>query len=371
MGIFSLKSKKAKTLNRSRGKPNPHSDKDEIKSFRENQAAEGAGDTRDLGYRDVTLQKIVGSVGRYRDFDRRFRLKRNMPPERLQGIKEAIRAGKPLPPVELYKIKNEYYVLDGNHRVAAANEFGWHSIEAHIVEYLPTKETLANILAREKSDFEWKSGLYDEIDLTEVGQYTYLLEQINEHQTSLGEVAVRSVSLKSAAKDWYTSIYIPFVAIIHHGRLAEAFPGRTLADLYAYISCHQWKKNRERKYGIGIDQLIPKSMEKFRAKMAEMKNLDPPEMTRLTTAFILINVAAKRERRIMEKLYAFNEVQEIHAVPGEFDIIAKIAVERDLLSSDSEVVGEFLQERIRSISGVIKTQTIIPISSREKKRLRE
>ncbi len=366
-----MKSKKTKTLNRSRGKPDQHSAKNEIKSFRVNQEAEKAGDARDLGYREVPLKQIVGSVGRYRDFDRRFRLKRNMPPERLQGIKKAIRAGKPLPPVELYKIKNECYVLDGNHRVAAANEFGWHSIEAHIVEYLPTKETLENILAREKSDFEWKTGLYDEIDLTEVGQYAYLLEQINEHLVSLEEVAGKSTSLKRAAKDWYISIYSPFVAIIDRSRLAEAFPGRTLSDLYAYISCHQWKKNRERKYGIGIDQLIPKSMEKFRAKMAERENLDPPEMTRLTTAFVLINVAAKREGRVMEKLYSFNEVQEIHTVPGEFDIIAKIAVERDLISSDSEVVGEFLQERVRSIAGVIKTQTIIPISSREKRRWSE
>ncbi len=368
MGIFSLKSKIARALNKSQVNRNRHHDENQIKSFRVNQEAEKASASRVLGYRDVPLKQIVGSVGRYRDFDHRFRLKKNVPSQRLQSIKEAIRSGKPLPPVKLHKIKDEYYVLDGNHRVAAAKEFDWESIEAHIVEYLPSEETLGNILHREKSDFEWNTGLYDKVDLTEVGQYAYLLEQIHEHQISLGDMVGKTVSLKSAAKDWHQTIYLPFVAIIEHSRLSGAFPERTLSDFYAYISCHQWKKNRARKYGVGIDELIPKSMEKFRAKMAERKSLDPPEMTRLTTAFLLISVNARREKRIMEKLYAFREVQEVHYVPGEFDIIVKILVERDILSSDSEVVGEVL-DKVRLIPGVIKTQTIIPIASRCKKGL--
>lgn len=366
MGIFSLKSKMVKALSRSQNSRNRSANGDQIKSFRIDQAAEKARDTRVLGFRTVPLKRIVGSVGRYQDFDSRFRLKKNIPLQRLQNVKDAIRSGKPLPPVKLYKIRDEFYVLDGNHRVAAANEFNWDSIEAHIVEYLPSKETLHNILHREKSDFEWQTGLFDKIDLTEVGQYAYLFDQIQEHQASLGELAGKPVTLKPAAKDWYQTIYLPFAAIIEHSRLSEAFPQRTLSDLYAYISGHQWKKNRERKYGVGIDALIPKSMEKFRAKMAERSNPDPPEMTRLTTAFLLITVNARREKRVMEKLYAFREVQESHYVPGDFDIIAKILVERDILSSDSEVVGEVL-ERVRLIPGVTKTQTIIPISSRYKK----
>lgn len=108
-------------------------------------------------------------------------------------------------------------------------------------------------------------------------------------------------------------------------------------------------------------------MEKFRAQMAKQEHLHPPEMTRETTAFVLINVAAKKEGRVMDRLYAFNEVKEIHAVPGEFDILAKVAVDRDLLSSDSEVIGEFL-DLVRAIPGVLKTQTIIPIVSKYKKK---
>jgi hypothetical protein len=310
----------------------------------------------------------VGSVGRYRDFDSQFRLRKGLPPERLERIKEAIRTGKPLPPVLLYRIKDDYYVLDGNHRVSAAKEFGWSSIEARIIEYLPSKQTLENIIYREKSDFEKESGLFDLIELTEVGQYPYLLSQINEHKGSLEKVnGGLSVTLEKAARDWYDTIYSPLVAIIESSQLSHAFPNRTLSDLYAYISFHQWQKGRKRKYGIGLDELVPKSMEKFRAKIAGKEGVEIPEMKRMTSAFLLINVETRREDRIMEKLFDHEEVQEVHFVPGEFDIIAKIVVESDWLSSESEVIGQFIQQHVRSIQGITKTQTIIPISSKRKK----
>jgi DNA-binding Lrp family transcriptional regulator len=310
----------------------------------------------------------VGSVGRYRDFDSRFRLLKGLPPERLERIKEAMRQGKSLPPVLLYRIKDDYYVLDGNHRVSAAKEFGWTSIQARIIEYLPSKETLENIIYREKADFEREAGLFDVIELTEVGQYPYLLKQISEHRHSLEKVNGLPVTLEKAARDWYDTIYKPLVTIIKSSKLSKAFPNRTLSDLYAYISFHQWQKGRKRKYGIGLDELVPKSMEKFRAKIAEKEGYEIPEMKRMTAAFLLINVETRREDRIMEKLFDHEEVREVHFVPGEFDIIAKIAVESDWLSSESEVIGQFIQQHVRSIPGVTKTRTIIPISSKRRER---
>lgn len=367
MDISSLKSTMTKVLSKTTAAWKRRREEGEIKSFTQNQQAEGAVGHRNLGYREILLRQIVGSVGRYHDFDSQFRLKKDRPPERLERVKQAIRQGKSLPAVKLYRIKNEYFVLDGNHRVAVAKQFGWSTIPAHIIEYLPSKETLENILYREKADFEWKTGLSDAIELTEVGQYAYLLSQITEHQLSLEQVSSTPVSLENAAKDWYKTIYLPFIAIIQRGRLAKAFPNRTLSDFYAYISFHQWQKGRKRKYGIGLDQLIPKSMEEFRAKMAEKKESDLPEMKRVITAFLLISVETGREDRIIDKLFAYQEVQEIHFVPGEFDIIVKIEIEHDWLSSESEIVGQFLHDNVRNISGVTKTQTIIPISSKQKK----
>ena len=339
-----------------------------IKSFREKQKSEEAFKQKDLGKKKVLLKRIVGSVGRYSDFNSQFRLKEDHESWRLKRIKEAMTKGKILPPVELYKIKDEYYILDGNHRVSAANEFGYTTIEAHIVEFLPSKDTLENIIYQEKANFIAKTDLDESINLTVVGQYAYLMEQILEHQYFLDEQAHESVPLKHAALDWYKTIYRPLIHIIEHNQMIKAFPKRTLADLYAYISYHQWKKGRiKRRYNIGIDEQIPKSMERFRAMMMEKKELKMPEMKRIARAFLHINVESGKEDRIFEKLFAHREVKEVHIVPGDFDVIAKIDIDRNLIESESEVIGHFIQNKVRRLPGVVKTKTIIPIFSKKRK----
>ncbi len=331
-----------------------------IKSFKENQKKESAFDSRKLGLRKVPLDKIVGSVGRYHDFDSTFRLKEYLPHERLEAIKKVMREGKSIPPVQLYQIKDEYYVLDGNHRVSAAKEFGLSEVDANIVEFIPSKDTLENILYRERSKFMEKTGVADTIDLTEVGQYAYLLKQISRHKKWLEEKNNKSLPFKMASEDWHRTIYKPLVAIIKKARLIDSFPERTLSDLYAYISSYQWEKGGTRKYGIGIDQLISSDMEAFREKMADKKEIEYPEMLRKITAFVLMHVVARKEEKIIERLYALRDVKEIHSVHGDVDILLKIVLTRDLVSSDAEIIGSYVHNRIRQIPGVVSTKTLIP-----------
>ena len=338
----------------------------EAKCFRENQECEGAFDHIDRGICNVPLDQIVGSVGRYHDFDSQFKLKGHVPPDRLIRVKRAMRQGRALPPVKLYKIKDEYYVLDGNHRIAAAKEFGRSEIRAKIVEFIPSSNTLENIIYREKCEFKERTGLAQAIELSEVGQYPHLLEQIETHKLYL-ETAERSgITLGEAAEDWYRTIYLPLTEIIRKVNLIDAFQGRSLDDLYAYISFHQWDKRRRRKYGIGIDKLIPNSMEAFRKKMAQMNKAEYPEMLRGITAFIMITSDAKREGKTVDRLFALPEVKEVHAVHGSIDILVKVELTRDLLTSDAEVIGQFVQAKIRPVSGVVSTQTLIPGLSRIK-----
>ena len=118
---------------------------------------------------------------------------------------------------------------------------------------------------------------------------------------------------------------------------------------------------------MGINELVPENMEDFRKKMAKLKTSEYPEMQRGITAFVLINVKASKDLRIVEKLFAFEEVQEIHSVHGDVDIIAKIVLKRDLLYPDSEIISQFIQEKIRRIPGIISTQTLIPGFSKIKR----
>jgi hypothetical protein len=102
----------------------------------------------DAGLRAVAVDQIVGSVGRWRSLRADF-LDRDGPAltERHRRIAAAMAADRPLPALELYRLsvrrpddgdrpaRDEYYVVDGHHRVAMARRLGRAYLDAHVVEY--------------------------------------------------------------------------------------------------------------------------------------------------------------------------------------------------------------------------------------------
>jgi hypothetical protein len=337
-----------------------------LRLFNAVQEQEQAVDTVERGTMRVPIKKIVGTVGRYNDFDSEFRPIRNKSNPRLSGIIKAMRRGKSMPPISLYQIKNDYFVIDGHHRLLAARALGMEDISACILELLPSADTLENKLYLEKVNFRDKAGLTATIELTELDQFVHLEQQIRIHQAALSSQEGKDITYKQAASDWYRTIYVPLERLISRSSLVDKFPGRTVDDLYLYISERQWGEGRKRRYGIGIDNLIPRNMEEFREKMAMNTEQQYPEMKRKITVFILLNVDGRHEQRIMDKLFNLEEIRELHSVHGAIDLIAKIVLQRDLLSSDAEVISQFTQGMIRNIRGVISTQTLIPGVSRMK-----
>lgn len=89
---------------------------------------------RYLGLQMVSLDKIVGSAGRYRDFDRAFFPRYLHLKDRWLSINEAYYKQTSLPPVELVKIGEVYFVSDGNHRVSVARARGQDFIDAYVSE---------------------------------------------------------------------------------------------------------------------------------------------------------------------------------------------------------------------------------------------
>lgn len=88
-----------------------------------------------VGTKSIEVEKIVGSVGRYKDFDACFLPVRSNVSARWERVDEAFLRGDDLPPVSLYKIGNVYFVNDGNHRVSVARYHGVEEIDAEVVEF--------------------------------------------------------------------------------------------------------------------------------------------------------------------------------------------------------------------------------------------
>lgn len=91
------------------------------------------------GIRVVDTDKIVGSVGRSKDFDRHFLPLRGSTGERWKRVDVAFHRSEDLPPVTLYKLDGAYFVLDGNHRVSVARFHGLRAVEAEVTEFLPPR----------------------------------------------------------------------------------------------------------------------------------------------------------------------------------------------------------------------------------------
>jgi hypothetical protein len=104
-------------------------------SFEEIEAQSQLSGHSSLGVQQVPLARIVGSLGRSRDFDREFRPRQEHTRDRWQKIYVAGLAGQTLPPVSLYKVGDTYFVEDGNHRVSVARFRGAEFIDAEVVEY--------------------------------------------------------------------------------------------------------------------------------------------------------------------------------------------------------------------------------------------
>jgi len=106
-------------------------------SFDEARRALLANNHRHLGMRVVQADKIVGSVGRRRDFDRFIVPSRASVGERWKRMDRAFHRADDLPPVELHKIGDAYFVVDGHHRVSVARYHGVRTVEAGVVEFYP------------------------------------------------------------------------------------------------------------------------------------------------------------------------------------------------------------------------------------------
>jgi hypothetical protein len=114
----------------------------DVRSFDADVAATGGVAGRvDRGFKEVPLDKIVGSVGRSHNLRSDFFYKTGQAvTARFRRVGQALVEGKPLPPLELYKVKepeqpSTYYVVDGHHRVAMAKQLGQDALDAHVVEY--------------------------------------------------------------------------------------------------------------------------------------------------------------------------------------------------------------------------------------------
>src|SRR3954470_16656371 len=141
------------------------------------------------GMQEVPVRKIIGSFDRFRDFDRAFLPRHGHSGGRWMNIDRAFHQDVRLPPVQLYKVGDVYFVKDGNHRVSVARERGIEFIDAEVIEghiRAPLHAAMASnelLLQAEYAEFLRQTDLDDidpdhDIRPSTLGRYDEIWEHI-------------------------------------------------------------------------------------------------------------------------------------------------------------------------------------------------
>lgn len=214
------------------------------------------------GMQVVPIDLIVGSEGRYRDFNKYFLPKANHLRSRWERVDAAHLEDINLPAIQLYEIGGVYFVRDGNHRVSVARSQNVEAIDAEVTSLaseiridpgMTAEDLRAAVISYEKeifydnTNFGWLTGC-STLDFSAPGRYDVVYNHILVHKFYLNEGVEKEIPFSDALVSWYEKVYRPIISLIEGDRLLGRFPGRTASDLYVWIVKH-WDFLK-RKYGV-------------------------------------------------------------------------------------------------------------------------
>jgi uncharacterized ParB-like nuclease family protein len=202
------------------------------------------------GEKEIPVDRIVGSIAsdaKTSDFDAAFLPLQRRTRDRWTRIYRAMVEGDELPPIDVYKVDDNYYVIDGHHRVSVAKKLGRATINARVIE-VKTRAPLGDdvdaealLNAAEYAAFLETTQLHRtrpqaRLECSRLGRYDEILQHILGHGYFLSVEQHRNVPLQEAAASWYDHVYHPIAEAIRKHRVLEQLPGWTEADVYVEVT---------------------------------------------------------------------------------------------------------------------------------------
>jgi hypothetical protein len=202
------------------------------------------------GFRAVPVAQIVGSVDRFADFNREFLPRHRFTAGRWKSVDRAYYTDTRLPPIQLYKVGDVYFVKDGNHRVSVARDRGVEFIDAEVIELhirVPLFASMSPnelLIQVEYAEFLRRTNLdkirpEHDIRPTSLGRYDDIWDDILEHQVWWSGELRRDVPIGEAVGRWYDEIYMPIIHVARERGILRGFPGHSEADFYLWVMAHR------------------------------------------------------------------------------------------------------------------------------------
>ncbi len=231
--------------------------------FDEVVAALGRTGERRLGLQVIQLDSIVGTVDRSREFDRRFRPTSGQVRERWQRLALAQRRGESVPPIEVYRVGDMHFVLDGHHRVSVAHALGLKTIDAYVTEVTTRLSPegvryRADLLMKDyRRIFLERVPLTGEarraISLGDPWEYAELAEAIEAWGFRLMQDEGRFLDRAEIARRWHDDEFLPVVRMLRQAGLIET---ETEAHAYMWVACERYKLMRTHRWDDDVIETI-------------------------------------------------------------------------------------------------------------------
>jgi len=244
----------------------------ETLSFSDVVDALGRRGEHSLGIQVIPLDQIVGSVDKVKDFDRRFRPTSDRSRQRWQRLAEKSRMGEYLPPIDLYKLGNLYFVIDGHHRVSVARAQGAREIEAHVTEIETVLDTEGIGGRRDLEGKNWGLRFLKRVPLTgerraainctDPHNYHRLAEMIEAWACRLMHQEEAYFDKQAMARRWFDEEYTPVLEMIEEAGVRGR--DETGADAYIRVAGERYRLIREHDWNRDVMQLVAESTRRRR-----------------------------------------------------------------------------------------------------------
>ena len=242
---------------------------DVLLPFDEVVAALGRRGERDLGEQVIEIDSVVGSVDRNTGFDRLFRPTSDEVERRFARIDAALRRGEEVPPIDVYRIGDVHFVIDGHHRVAVGRALGWTTINAHVMEVL-TAVGAGRDLRLEDLPTKGHERVFAErvplpprmrarVELHRGEDFGVLAEAIEAWSFRYMQQRGRMLDRREAGEVWFTEEFEPAVEVLRRtGLLSDSTDAegylRLSRERYRLLRSHSWDDETiGRLLGAGID----------------------------------------------------------------------------------------------------------------------
>ncbi|ROR91933.1 ParB/RepB/Spo0J family partition protein [Nocardioides aurantiacus] len=243
-------------------------------SFSEVVKALGRRGEHSLGIQVIPLDRIVGSVDKVRDFDRRFRPTTDKSRQRWEQIARKTREGHYFPPIDVYKLGNLYFVRDGHHRVSVARSLGTREIEAMVTEIETVIDTEGIGGRRDLDGKNWGLRFLKrvpltghrraEINCTRPDDYHRLAEMVEAWACRLMHAERAYFDEETMARRWFDEEYTPVLQMIDDAGVRG--PLETGADAYIRVAGERYRLIREHAWNTEVLQMIRDQQERARRR---------------------------------------------------------------------------------------------------------